>query len=226
MICLRFIIPKGCKLIDALGSLSEFLKANYLDYPFAAGNVNIYFNVSGKNTLPEGENNREFFMDKDGQFVDNDKILISEGFRDTFLLFFSFIKDYSSKVSFLQEKLVMKERCKKEDLLKFPDDVNRIKIWDNQIEIVKNEIREAFFLENLAGQLKEMRNIGKFVRYSRVITFAGNGISKDKYFKDVIAVVEFNNLEGLHFSSCYFVNGKNEFVAGKFDRERNKNKMF
>lgn len=226
MICLRFIIPKGCKLIDALGSLSEFLKANYSDYPFAAGNVNIYFNISGKHSLPEGENNREFFMDKDGKFVDNDKFLISEGFRDTFWRIDSFIKDYSSKIPFLQEKLAMKEKCRQEDIQKFPDDVNRIQMWDKQIEFVKDEIREAFFLENLASQLKEKRNAGEFVRYSRVVTFAGSGMSKDKYFKDVIAVVEFSNLEGLRFSSCYFVNGRNEFVAGKFDRERNKNKMF
>lgn len=222
----RFIIPKGCKLIDALNSLTDFLKTNYPDYPFAASNVNIYFNVSGKNVLPEGENNREFFMDKNGQFVDNDKILISEGFRDTFWRIDSFIKDYSSKVAFLQEKLAIKEKCRKEELVRYPNDGNRAEIWDEQIELAKDEIREAFFLENLATQIKEMRNSNNFIRYSRVVTFAGKGMSKDKYFKDVIAVVEFNGLEGFRFKSCYFVNGKNEFFTGKFDKERNKNKIF
>ena len=106
---MRFIIPKGKRLKDALKNLSEFLEENYSEYPYASGNVNIYVNVTGKDRLPESENSREFVMGEDGNFVDSDNLLIEEGFRDTFWRIDSFIKQYSSRVSFLQNSLIMKE---------------------------------------------------------------------------------------------------------------------
>ena len=223
---MRFIIPKGKRLKDALKNLSEFLEENYSEYPYASGNVNIYVNVTGKDRLPESENSREFVMGEDGNFVDSDNLLIEEGFRDTFWRIDSFIKQYSSRVSFLQNSLIMKEKCRAEDLARFPDDEKKIKAWEEQIELAKQEIREAFFLEKLALQLKTMRNDNAYVRYSRVITYPGKGMSKDKKFKDVVAVVEFNDLKGLRFKSCYFVNGRNQFVSGRFEESRGKNKMF
>lgn len=223
---MRFIIPKGKKLTDALENLSEFLEKNYSDYPYASGNVNIYLNVTGKDRLPESESSREFVMGEDGNFVDSDNLLIEEGFRDTFWRIDSFIKQYSSRVSFLQNSLMMKEKCRAEDLARFPDDEKKIKAWEEQIELTKQEIREAFFLEKLAVQLKSMRNENLYTRYSRVITYPGKGMSKDRQFKDVITVVEFNNLEGLRFRSCYFMNGKNQFVSGRFEEGRGKNRRF
>lgn len=223
---MRFIIPKGKKLTDALENLSQFLEKNYSDYPYASGNVNIYLNVTGKDRLPESESSREFVMGEDGNFVDSDNLLIEEGFRDTFWRIDSFIKQYSSRVSFLQNSLMMKEKCRAEDLARFPDDEKKIKAWEEQIELTKQEIREAFFLEKLAVQLKSMRNENLYTRYSRVITYPGKGMSKDRQFKDVITVVEFNNLEGLRFRSCYFMNGKNQFVSGKFEEGRGKNRRF
>lgn len=225
-ISMRFIIPKGKKISDSLELLSAFLKNSYGDYPFASGNINIYLNVAGKSCLPESENNKEFTMDNSGNFVDSDKVLIQEAFQDTFWRIDGFIKDYSNKIVFLQDKLHMLE-SRKAEYLKSHDDSEQVeKAWDYKIASTKAEIGEAFFLEDLAAQLKQMRAEGRFVRYSRVSSYQGGRMSGEKTFKDVTAVVEFNDLERLDFTSCFFMNGRNEFIKGKFDKERQKNRMF
>lgn len=223
---MRFIIPKGKKISDSLDLLSKFLKDSYGDYPFASGNVNIYLNVTGKNSLPDSENNKEFTMDNSGNFVDSDKVLIQEAFQDTFWRIDAFIKDYSSKISFLQDKLRMLESRKAEYIRTHEDNEQVQKTWDYKIASTKAEIGEAFFLEDLAAQLRQLRSEGKFVRYSRISSYQSGKMTGEKTFKDVIAVVEFNDLERLDFKSCFFINGRNEFIKGKFDKERQRNRMF
>ncbi len=223
---MRFIIPKGKKLGSALESLIAFLDKTYKDYPYAAGNINIYFNLCGDTKFPEGENNKEFVMDKDGSYIDSDSFLIEEAFRDTLWRVDNFIKQYLNCVSHLQHKLSIKEQCRREALEKNPDDKLKLEAWDIQIEKAKGEIRNAFFLELLAGQLKKLREGGKYIRYSRVMSYHGSEIARDKTFKDCIAAVQFEGLEGLSFTGCFFINGRNNFFEGRFEEERDKRRFF